>query len=155
MLGQTRSGQTERKWSDRKWLDGQEVIRQTGSDRQEVVIPVGAGAYAGRRVTLGVVLHGAGRVTPELRQIGRELEDLVDGADEDVTGALVHRQVCEGGVGAPVHHRLLLGAPQHRTRTQGAEQEQQGGGRAEHGAGRGGGAEERNKMEERPGWSQF
>lgn len=58
----------------------------------------------GRGVTHGVVLDRSGHVTPQLRQIGRQLQHPVDSADEHLTCSPVDGQVSEGGVERSVHH---------------------------------------------------
>lgn len=82
------------------------VCRQTGVKNETGVAdrPVGAGPDAGRRVALGVVLHRPGHVTPELRQVGRQLQHSVDGAHEHLARPAVDGEVSEGGVERPVHH---------------------------------------------------
>lgn len=65
--------------------------------------PVSAGPDAGRGVALGVVFHRSSHVTPQLRQIGRQLEHTVDGADEHLARLLVDGQVGERGVERSVH----------------------------------------------------
>lgn len=63
-----------------------------------------AGPDAGWRVTASIVLHGSGHVTPQLRQISRQLQHSVHCSDIHLTCTLVDGQVGEGGVKGPVHH---------------------------------------------------
>lgn len=100
------------------------VCRQTGADR-----PVSTGPDAGRRVTLGVVLHRSGHVTPQLRQIGRQLQHSVDGADEHLARPPVDGQVGEGGVERSVHRP----AQHHRGRGRDSWGGEEGGGEKEQG----------------------
>lgn len=62
-----------------------------------------AGPDAGRGVALGIVFHRSGHVTPQLRQIGRQLEHTVDGTEEDLARLPVDGQVGEGGVEGSGH----------------------------------------------------
>lgn len=101
---------------------------ETGADR-----PVSTGPDAGWRVTLGVVLHGSSHVTPQLRQIGRQLQHPVDGADEHLTCPPVDGQVGEGVVERAVHRP----ARSHRGR-----------GRDSRGGDEWGGEEEEGEKEE-------
>lgn len=129
--------------------------------------PVGAGPDAGRRVTLGVVLHRPGHVTPQLRQVGRQLQNSVDGAHEHLARPAVDGEVSEGGVERPVHRPARRrrggkgrggGGGQERggQEEEGEEEEEEGrgkrggGGGGEHGGQREEGEkEEEERMEER------
>lgn len=88
-----------------------------------------AGPDAGWRVALRIVLHGPGHVTPQLRQIGRQLQHSVDGSDVHLTCPLVDGQVRERGVEGPVHHS----ARRHGGRWGSSRGREEGGGEEDEG----------------------
>lgn len=65
--------------------------------------PVSTGPNAGWRVTLGIVLYRPSHVTPQLRQICRQLEHTVDSTNKHITCPPVDSKVSERGVECFVH----------------------------------------------------
>lgn len=98
-----------------------------------------AGPDARWRVTLGVVLHRSGHVTPHLGQIGRQLEDSVDGSDENLACPLVDGQVGEGGVIHPVRRSATCRHQGGRRCRRSTEEEEGPGEQEEREGGDGGG----------------
>lgn len=110
---------------------------------------------ARRRVALGVVLVRSGHVTPQQRQIGRQLQDPVHGSDKDLPGFRVDRQVSEGCVQTYVDRfktgprpGLDHGDGRDRGQTQ-EEQQEESGEKPGHDGARGGPEDQEDQVDQR------